>query len=615
MVGAVTTLAGFVLLAVVGILVPALCRVRGIAAFFVAMLVVLGAEVVLLTILLSLFEQLRPGWMLAGEAVLALGAVFGWLLAGRPAPPRRRLASRAALVESVRAHPEVAFLAAVAVGAMAIQLWVGLHAAPSNFDSMTYHLSRVGYWLQFDSALHWDNGTVRQLHSPPNGEMLQGSTMLMSGGDRLAASVQWLALVGLWAATFVTARELRFDRPSALFAASLFVVLPQPILQAVTTQNDLLTSFFIVAAIAFGLRGLRDRSFGELAIFALALGVAVGTKGTALVAVPWIALVLLVAAWRARPGRALALGAVGLAVLAVGALGSFNYVLNQDATGSPFGELAEVTERTSPLGDNMVRSAWSFVDTPGFDAPWLNVVVERPALRFFGDLSKEDFPGYIVDPTVNEDTSAYGLLGALALALFLVVAIAPKTAWDRRMLAIAALGFLISAMAVTEQNPWVGRLMMPGVAIGAPLLGYLYARRAARSVVVAIAVVGLIPCVFVHEYKPLVAEVGMPSVLQRTRLDQMTLPRPEMAEVLTQLDKAVPSDAPLGLVRDEDSWDYPLFGPGFERRVVPLAPEQATRATMRQEDIRGIVFLNQDRPEGLDAQPLADGYWFAASRP
>ena len=119
--------------------------------------------------------------------------------------------------------------------------------------------------------------------------------------------MQWIAASGLAVLIFMGARDLGFAPPKAVFAASLFVVLPQPILQAATTQNDLIVSFFLVAALVFGLRGLRRRSMAELVIFALAMGVAVGAKGTALFALPWIALVMAVAIWRARPERGLVL--------------------------------------------------------------------------------------------------------------------------------------------------------------------------------------------------------------------------------------------------------------------------------------------------------------------
>ncbi len=616
--GAVLTLAGLVLLGIVGVLIPTLLRIRGIAAFLAAALVVAAAEIVLITILLSLVESYRPGWMLAGQAAAAVATILIWARAGRPVPSwQHGRPSRASIVAAARAHPGAVGMAVVALGVLAVQLYVGLATAPNNWDSMSYHLARIAFWLQFDSALHWENGSISQLNHPPNGEMLQAWTMLLWGGDRLAASVQWLSLVGLAATTFMGSRELGFGRPQAVFGASLFVVLPQPILQAVTTQNDLIAAFLVVAAVLFGLRGLRDRTLGDLVVFALALGVAAGAKGTALFALPWVGLVLVVALWRTRPGLGLVLRGASITVVALVALGSFNYVLNQYDSGTPFGEVREETDRTSPLVDNAVRGAWSFVDTPGIEAEWLNIAVERPALRLFGNLQTEFFGGFTTDSRVHEDDSAYGMLGMLALLLFAVVAVAPKTRWDRRVVALAALGYIATFVVINEENPWIARLMMPGMAIGAPLLAYLHVRGSLRVMAVALAAVGLIPALLVNQRRPLVADIGIPSILQRDRLEQQTLPRPEMSVVVTKINDAVPPDAPLGLVHSGDSWDYLLFGPEFERRVIPLTTEQASYETMREKGLRGIVFLNSSPPIGLYVQALVEGhgdYFFAPER-
>ena len=94
-------------------------------------------------------------------------------------------------------------------------------------------------------------------------------------------SPEWLALVGIALTVFSGARYVA----SALTRASLrpvsFVLLPQPLMQSSSTQNDLIEAFFVVATAFFAVRGLRDRARGDMVVAALALGLAVGTKGTA----------------------------------------------------------------------------------------------------------------------------------------------------------------------------------------------------------------------------------------------------------------------------------------------------------------------------------------------
>lgn len=603
-------LLGFALLGAAALPAALSLRIPGRAALLVATLVIAAAEIVLLTILLSLVDSLQPGWMLLGQAVIAGAAVAVWQAAGRPHPqPLVPLPRRTAALGWARAHPAAAGMAAVAVFGLALQLVMALAVAPNNWDSMTYHLARIAYWLQFDSVMHFDGGTVRQLASPPNGEYLQGWTMLLSGGDGFANAVQWTALVGLAAAIAAMARVLGFGRPAALFAASLFTVLPQPILQATSTQNDLIVSFLLVAALLFGLRGLRDRRVADIAIFGAALGLAIGTKGTALLALPPLALVLAYAAWRYSSPPRLVAGAVGAAVAGFVVLGAFNYALNQDAYGHPFGDLPQFTERTSPLGGNAVRSLWTLADSTGVSMPWLDVGVRRPVNKVVGDVTTPTFGGYAIDTSVQEDTSAYGLLGVLALGVLLVALLGWRTRWDRRAVAFAAVGYLVLFVVINEHNPWLGRLMMPAVAVGAPLLAGLYRWGFTRGAAVALGLLSLFPSLFVNPAKPLFVEPAHPTVFALDRVAQQTLPRPEMGAVLAELNARVDPTAPLGVHADEDSWYYPLFGEDLERRIVPLEPGDLNRATIRRDGLGGILFANLPPPPELEAVEIAPGYW------
>src|SRR4051812_26743086 len=258
-----STVAGVALLAIASVAIACVLRVRGLAAFAAAALVIAGAIVVLLTVVLSIPDSLTRSGVLGGELVVAAAAMGGWVAAGRPRPEGgwRPRVGEARI--GAAAYPAIAVLVGMAVFALAVQLVMAIAVAPTNWDSMTYHLSRAAYWLQQHSAAHFPGGSVRQLGSPPNAEILQAWTLLVTGTDRFAAVVQWLALIGVCGCVLEGARLLGFDRAGALFAAALFAVLPQPVLQAASTQNDLVTALFVIAVAVFAVRGLRDRRAGD----------------------------------------------------------------------------------------------------------------------------------------------------------------------------------------------------------------------------------------------------------------------------------------------------------------------------------------------------------------
>ncbi|MEA2268110.1 MAG: hypothetical protein QOC64_720 [Solirubrobacteraceae bacterium] len=612
MLDAVATLVATVLLATTAGAVALVLGARQRAALAPATLVVAGALVVVQTIVLSLLGALTQAGLLVAGAVTAVAGAAVWAAAGRPRVPcgwRRRPGT---LGVATRQHPEVALLAAVAGAAMAVQAVVAVAIAPSNWDSMTYHLSRAAYWLQYESATPFSGGSVRQLDSPPNGEILQAWTMAVTGTDRFAALVQWLALAGVASLVFMAARLLRFDRAPAVFAAALFVVLPQPLLQASSTQNDLITAFYVLAVAVFGVRGLRDRRAGDLAIAAVAAGVAVGTKGTVLALAPSLAIILGAEAWRRRPPRRLVLGSVAGLAAAVLVLGSWGYVQNVAHGESPLGRLAGKTARTTPLATNAVHVLWTFVDAPGIRVPVLGRLIPGAAHAVAQRFERDGFR-YAVDTGISEDTSSYGLVGWFVLGPLVLFYAVHRRAGPRRTWALAALAGVLAFAVAFQFNVWVGRLLLPTVALAAPLFAALALRRPTALLTVIAAVAVVYPTVAASANKPL---LGDASVQRKDRIGQMSTSRPDMESVTRVVEQRMRPHETLAFVGSEDSWDYPFFGERRERRVVRFAtPPGPTPRDLRASGARAALFANTDRPSAeLRPEMILPGYWFVQIR-
>jgi 4-amino-4-deoxy-L-arabinose transferase-like glycosyltransferase len=614
MLDAVAALVATVLLATTaGAVALALGARRG-PVLVPAALVVAAAAVVVQTIALSLLGAYTQGGLLVAGAVCALVAAGAWRRAGSPRPYLVGARMRSGeLGIAVRANPEVALLVGVAVVALVVQAIVAVAFPPSNNDSLTYHLSRAAYWLQYQSATPFPGGSVRQLDSPPNGEMLQGWTLAVAGTDRFAALVQWLSLVGVACCIHLGARLLRFSCAPALFAAGLFVVLPQPIMQATSTQNDLIAAFLVVATAVFGVRGLRRRRGGDLAIAAIAAGVAVGTKGTVLALVPSLGIILAVEAWCVRPPRRLVLGGLAATAAAVLVLGSWGYVQNL-AHGQPLlGGLTGKTERTSPLAQNAVRTLWTFADSPGIRVPVIGGLVPEMA-----HAAGQRFEGgrfhYAIDTAVSEDLSAYGLVGWLVLLPLLSMYALLGRPRERAVWAGAALVGLAAFAVAFEYNPWIGRLLVPTVALAAPLLAGLAARRAVAMLAVVAALVVLWPSLTDNFNKPLLK--GPESVQHMDRISQMTTARPDVDTVAHSLERLLRHDETLAFVGTEDSADYPYFGEHRQRRVVRFAaPPAPSAAELRATGARVALFANTDPPPAaLRPEMILPGYWFVEVR-
>ena len=484
--------AGLALLAVVAVTGPAVLGIRGRAAMAAAGLVLGATTIVGASVVLSFMRDLTCGGLLLSQLIVAGVSVGLWARVPRRARPSLRCLSRRQLVAALRAHPFMATLAAVVLATLGLEFVLAVAVAPNNWDSMGYHLSRAAYWLQYKSVFQFPGGTIRQLDYPPNGEILQAWTLSLSGTDRFAQLIQWASGIGCGLCIYLGAVLLGFRRTQAVFAAGLFLVLPIVVLESTTTQNDLITAFFVAATAVFAVRGLATRSHGDLVVAALALGLSVGTKGTVLIALPSLAILVGAAAWRHRPPLKFALRGLAITVLAVTALGSFNYIQSWEKTGSLFGNASHLTKRTDRLVPNALRSAWTFVELPGMQADWLDTAIQRPARAAFGDLEKENYaftgtPTHSLDTRVQEDFTAFGPVGWLfLLPMLMLMLVWPKVDRRKRLVAACALLFLGLFFAVLNFNPWLGRLLIVFVVLAAPLMA-AFARHPALSAAVTFA--------------------------------------------------------------------------------------------------------------------------------
>jgi hypothetical protein len=264
---------------------------------------------------LSPLHAVARGSLLAGNAAFAVVAL-ATLGCRSLAHGARRALHRA------RAAPLVT---ATLAGLFALACWSAALYLPNNWDSMTYHLARVAYWIQNESVGPYPTRIVRQVALPPGGEYLLLALQAIARSDALANFVQlgaWLILAG---AAPPLARAFGAPRRLARWAGVVAVAAPMAMLQASSTQNDLLAAVLTVAvvtAVMPFLHGSRWRA-GDLALLIVAVTAGLAVKPTSIVvAAPFLAWAaasvlrtLRPAAWR----RALA--AAPALIVAVGTLG------------------------------------------------------------------------------------------------------------------------------------------------------------------------------------------------------------------------------------------------------------------------------------------------------
>ncbi len=590
------------------VILVSLCLAKGLRArgpiFWLLGIALIGCgQIVLVMELLSLLHFIGlPGLLLVHTAGFLIVVVPGL----RP-HLIEHWQSLVQLFEGMRTlrDPLLAVLA-IAVGLFGIvNLFLAVYVPPNNYDGMTYHMARVGYYLQQASFDSFPTPNIRQTSFPANAEILILWQVVILKSDRLAGIVQWLCWCWTLMAVYALARNFgpRNRKRPALFAALAFAVFPQILLQSSSTQNDLVLAFFICCAFLFALDYLKpDSPPGGMVFSATALGLAIGTKAVAMLFLPGFALAFIAAAWICKPipWKRL-IHASLLCIMAALLFGSYFYIQNLRIYGVPGGS-GGMTALTSVDRLDLRAFASNFgrlyiqILSPGGSVPnvqqagtvfldcyrALSEFLFR-SLAIAKELPGIDFPGVAwvqFEPLwIHEDYSWFGpIFGFFGLPVLLYVVLRKaRNGWvslASRIMAFSAISYLIMAAALLRWNPWFGRLMTPMAALAAPALSLLYSEgaamwgRAFNGILALVCLVSATSASLFNEMKPMIA--GR-TIWGRSRIELLTWANSHIRPVADMMDRLGFRGLKVGLVpADENTFDYVFWGRNFERKLVPM---------------------------------------------
>ncbi len=626
----VQLLIGLTAVCAAGGLVATCLRFRSPMELLLATYVFSSAFVVAQSLLLSPGKNLDHRSALAGSLAILGAAVLAWLVAGRPLPPSPRPAFDA--VRDVLQDRLLGALTLVVAVAFAYSLALAFLTPINDGDALAYHLARAAFWQQAGGVGYVDGAIDSRLNgNPPNAEIGMLFTMLLAGSDRFVAIPQIAAYVALVACVIGLARQTGRGVGEAMFGGLLFGSLPVVILQASTALNDLVVAAFLATATYFGLRP----GTSALVVFALALGLALGTKLTALIAIPIV--LAAICAGRARKDWL----SIGGAALVGMALGSLWYVVNQLESGHLDGGLAEdFGQRAEPsLAARVVTFARLLLDTTDLSGTHESFVLAyvavagtlialaclpRVELRsrlvlaaggllaatpllvrpVFGPLQDMVFRGWaalgrpptpefelgwnlnvVADPAL----SWFGPLGVLLFA----GAIGTLLLWRLEGLPGLAVVFSLSPFALLALlaatiiwDPYRGRLIIVGVALAASTWGLMLRWRAIGIAVVAIAATASVTSLMNYQGKAsgigAVLDVANPfgvsveTVWGAPRAEVQARPRPsgDEEELLRFVSDSIPPEATIAAAPRVNDFLSPYFGYRLSRTVVLVSPGQ-----------------------------------------
>ncbi|MBL8012703.1 MAG: glycosyltransferase family 39 protein [Candidatus Omnitrophica bacterium] len=448
---------------------------------------------------------------------------------------------------------------------------IALIAPPNNWDSMTYHMSRVAHWVQNKSVEFYPTAILRQLWASPWAEYAIAQTYLLIHSDRMANLVQWASMSGSVIGVSVIAKQLGALRRDQILSALLCASIPMGILQATSTQNDYAAGFWAICIASFCLELLKNIRLSTVIWLSLALGLSLMTKTTGLLFTLPLLCVTLIRSFQLEKTKSFIFI---LIIVTVPLL--FNlpqYTRNYHLGGNPFSFREEskllpnkehslqavISNGLRYLGLNLCTSSSqtnqqvSNTVTAIHNLLGWNVTDERYT---WGE-------EYKIKQYIHEDNSCN--TAHTVLFLFLTIIFITWTHRNHRpevkvYLSSLWIGFLLFCVLLKWQ-PWGNRLLLPLAALATPFMGtVLYKKFPRLSILIGFAVTILsFPWLLINESRPLTGKDF--NIFTKDHNAQYFSNNKGMQfsydRAVEEILKSSCSD--IGLLMSWESWEYPLW--------------------------------------------------------
>ncbi|MFI5906113.1 ArnT family glycosyltransferase [Dactylosporangium sp. NPDC051541] len=500
-------------------------------------------------------------------AALALG-YFGLPFFRQVVPKLRHFWSDAGRAERI--------IAVLLGGLFLTDLVIALVAPPNNFDSQTYHLPKIEHWAAQGGVEFYPTVIDRQLAMAPGAEYILLNLRLLTGGDAFYNLVQLAAGVGGVIIASRIAAQLGGGRRAQLVAALIFATTPIVLLEATSTQTDLVVAFWVgtVATLVLDERGRRT-PWPAMLLLGAAAGLTLLTKATGLVAAGPLLVWWFFGQLRARHlARAFAGTAIVVGLMAVIA-GPYLWRV-QTTYANPLGpdhlrdsitmqrhdpasvlinalRIAETTLQPPQPGDRPVAAA-----PIRALAHALGVDPDAREITYWG----ATYPYESWPP--DEDRVSLPVQGALIL---IGAAVLVRRRSPARLYAALFWVAMLAYAVTVKWQPWGNRLIVFLILLGTPLAALWiepllrYRRRLvvrSMSAVLAIGALAGVAAVSVGWPRRL---VGPGSVFTTSHMDERFIRRPEWGRDYQWAAAAVNASGAkrVGLIQGYNTWEYPWW--------------------------------------------------------
>lgn len=494
---------------------------------------------------------------------------------------------------------------------------------PNEWDSMTGHLVKCAFYLQ-NGNMNRLQGTTWTIDYYPNSLPTLQIFFYHVLGEKGFKVIHYLSYWIFALSTYGIAKKINPVNKnkiniSALLVFLLTALLPTALIQATTTESDIVLTAYLGVLVYFMFSFKGNPSKLNLALIAWMAGIWIGHKVTFLLIAPAI---MVVAVYTVLSNRAfyqkiilfIAVLAVSIAmyVLPNGYIGNIKAAekfslgsLSAPAEVMRWHGIEHFTsqEKIKNLELNMIRYTSDFLNFDGIRSTALGRKV-NDAFRYvpnkvFGKFHIEGdkftvvsyfsfnhpIPFYVERPYWG--IISFGLLLPIILLLFIRFRKFEKTLVASIILLLASAIHFLSLCYSAPYDPiksryfmnmavWTLPILLNLVILSSPPKGISIYKPVKLidvyllfcSIIITISA-GLL--VLNRTLYPILTEKN---IFNQSRVEQLTISRPEITAAYQKFDELVPAEAivALGTQQEHEDFEYPLWGKDFKRKLIPLHP-------------------------------------------
>ena len=491
-----------------------------------------------------------------------------------------------------------------------LQISITYYSPPNEWDSMTGHLNRILYFLQNGSFKHFI-GTNWNIDTYPKAfSSIQVYPFLMTNWNEQFfklpnMSAYWILFIG----TYGTLKRLNIPFIIRVFCSSLMLFIPIAIIQSTSTDTDIVLAAYLVTYVYFIFSYKQTKQTLYLYLCAIAFSIALSHKITFVFS--FLPLILLgihivrdmkLDEWKNGLKHLVFAHIFFISIISL----PTGYISNLIHYGHPIGPTTatqhQSIERAGNLKNLMMHGSRNFVrynfDLLNFDGLRNIQIVEefqKEIKTIFQlidrrlDLKLEQEKTFTIIPfsfnrrfEFYNGTPIYGSIFILLMIPSLIYLFYRK---NKSVFYYFAGAFIIHLLALSftaAYDPWKGRYMLSSLVFIMPLVGNLltqnslfqknkYGKIYLVITSLLISISGI--CTIAYHIRALpFGAYNKPSIFNISRMEALTISRPDITNAYIKFDSIVPKNATVALGTINDDYEYPLWGDRFTRKLIPINP-------------------------------------------